>query len=124
MPLDTRRLKVADRASRLRVTMHRVADRHQSEISATCPAMRAQVLRASDAIAYNILAAAAHDTPPRMAAQLMIAIASCNALEIQLKLGDALGVLGTSGPSLITEVQEIRMMLYGLRKRVLHPPAA
>ncbi|HEY0928530.1 MAG TPA: four helix bundle protein [Gemmatimonas sp.] len=124
MPHNPARLKVVDRAFQLAVSVHRVADRFAREIAATSPGMRSQMLRAVDSIAYNIAEATSHDSPTRMAAQLMVAVGSCNELEIQLKLGDALGVLGESGPSLITETQEIRMMLFGLRKRVLQPPAA
>ncbi len=85
--------------------------------------MRSQMLRAADSITLNVAEATGHDTASRVVAQLMIAVGSCNELEIQLKLGDALGLLGTSGPVLIKEVQEVRMMLFGFRRRLLGNPA-
>lgn len=119
MPHNPARLKVVARAFGLGLAVHRMADRCAREISRVSPGMRSQMLRAVDSIALNITEATAHEAPTRVAAQLMIAIGSCNELEIQLKLGDALGVLGTASRPLITEVQEVRMMLYGFRKRIL-----
>lgn len=122
MPHNPARLKVVDRAFSLALAVHRLVDRCTPEITRGSPGMRSQMLRAADSISFNLNEALAHDAATRVVAQLMIAIGSCNELEIQLKLGVALGLFDATSDSLVTEVQEVRMMLYGLRKRILGSP--
>lgn len=109
---------VLDRAFALAVDVHKLTDRFQTEIARVSPGMRAQMLRAVDSIALNITEAAGHISPARTAAQLMVAVASANEVELQLRLGRALDVIPADYDTLIDEVIEIRKMCFGLRKHL------
>lgn len=118
MPHNPSRLKVLERAFALAVDVHKLADRHQAEIARVSPGMRSQLLRAVDSIALNITEAAGHTSPTRTSAQLMVAIASANEVELQLRLGRALDVIAADYDTLIDEVIAIRKMCFGLRRHL------
>ena len=119
MPHNPRNLQVVQRAFALSVDVHRLADRHQDAMAHSSPGMRHQLLRAVNSIALNLAEGTGHDAPAKTASFCSIAIASCNEVELQLRLALALQAIPAEYDTLIEEVIEIRRMTYGFRKHVL-----
>lgn len=119
MPHNPNNLQVVQRAFALSVDVHRLADRHQDSMAHSSPGMRNQLLRAVNSIALNLAEGSGHETPAKTAAFCTIAIASCNEVELQLRLALALKAIPAEYDTLIEEVVEVRRMTYGFRKHVL-----
>ena len=111
-------LQVVQRAFALSV-VHRLADRYQDAMANSSPGMRNQLLRAVNSIALNLAEGTGHESPARTASFCSTAIASCNEVELQLRLAIALQSIPTDCDALIEEVVEIRRMTYGFRKHIL-----
>ena len=113
------KLQVRARAFALVVALHKAMFREAARAGRVAPGLSGQMLRAAASIATNIVEGADQPTAPQFARYLGIAIGSASETEHHLELAVALELLVDDGPRLIAEVREIRMMLYGLRKRVL-----
>ena len=123
MAHNPQKLEVVRRAFALAVTVHRLADEYTAAMTRVSPGMRAQLLRAVDAIALNLTEGAGYDSPTRTASFCTTAIGSCNEVELQLRLASALDVIPSTTDSILDEVIEVRRLIYGFRKYVLsHPP--
>lgn len=77
-----------------------------------------QMLRASMSIALNIAEGAGKDTRAEFAHFVGHAIGSANEVEQQMLLAQSLQLFDREFDPLLVECREIRMMLYGLRKRL------
>lgn len=118
MPHNPRRLRVLDFAFALTVDVHRVLENQFQSIANTSPGMRSQILRAADSIPLNISEAAGQTSNRRTLAQLMIAVGSCNELEMQLRLAFQLGAIDEEANRLALRVQSTRRMLYGFKRHL------
>ena len=121
MANNPNQLVVLARARTFAVDVHRTVERREREIGRASPGLRNQVLRASMSIPLNIAEGAGKDTSAEFARYLGNAIGSANEVEQQLLLAQALRVFDNALDPLIAECREIRMMLYGLRKRLQNP---
>ena len=121
MANNPNQLVVLARARTFAVDVHRTVERREREIGRASPGLRNQVLRASMSIPLNIAEGAGKDTRAEFARYLGHAIGSANEVEQQLLLAQALRVFDNALDPLIAECREIRMMPYGLRKRLQNP---
>lgn len=119
MTSSPRKLHVLDRAFALAVLVHRLADRHQHAIARVSIGMRAQLLRAADAIPFHLAESTMQTTTDESARFLTAAIGACNELELQLRLAGALEAVDAGVNLLIDEASEVRAMTHGLRRHVL-----
>jgi len=119
MTMHPRKLQVLDRAFALAVLVHRLADRHQHAIARVSIGMRAQMLRAADAIPFHLAEATTQTSRDASARVLTAAIGACNELELQLRLAGALEAVDSGVNVLIEEATEVRAMTYGLRRHML-----
>jgi four helix bundle protein len=116
------RLKVLDRARALHIDMHRV---FRGVHVAVNPELKSQLLRAMATIPRNIAEGAGRATPTQYSTFLGYAIASSNEVQECLHDLDGLDVVPDEKlAAWLREIAEIRMMTYGLRKRVDPPPDA
>jgi four helix bundle protein len=82
--------------------------------------LKGQMTRAAESIVFNIAEGCGASTPREFARYLSISIKSSTELQQELRLAHDYGILPESTwRGLIKETVEIRMMLCGLRKRVL-----
>ncbi len=79
------------------------------------------MLRASMSIPLNIAEGAGKDTREEFAQFVGHAIGSANEVEQQMLLAQAVTLFDGEIDPLLDECREIRMMLYGLRKRLRNP---
>jgi len=121
MANNPNQLVVLTRARTFAVDVHRAVERRDRLLGKASPGLRNQMLRASMSIPLNIAEGAGKDTRADFARFLGNAIGSTNEVEQQLLLAQALRVFDRELDPLIDECREIRMMLYGLRKRLQNP---
>lgn len=88
-------------------------------LSDLSPGLRSQLVRAASSVALNIGEACGYHTNERVVSFLEIAIGSCNEVERIMRLCERLGVNDRIVPHILAEVAGVRMMTYGLRKRLL-----
>ena len=118
MPNNPNNLVVLARARAFAVDLHRAVERRERLIGRASPGLRNQMLRASLSIALNVGEGAGKDTRAEFAPFVGHAIGSANAVEQQMLLAQALALFDAEIDPLLDECREIRMMLYGLRKRL------
>ena len=124
MPHNPNRLQVVQRADALVVEIHAFATRHRRRLADLSPGLRNQVVRAAASISLNLSEACGYHAPPRVIALLEVAIGSCNEVERILGLSDRLGVHDPRLSFILGEIAGVRMMLYGLRRRLKHSPVS
>ncbi|WP_310571525.1 four helix bundle protein [Gemmatimonas sp.] len=118
MPNNPNNLVVLARARAFAVDLHRAVERRERLIGRTSPGLRNQMLRASLSIALNVGEGAGKDTRAEFAQFVGHAIGSANEVEQQMLLAQALALFDAEIDPLLDECCGIRMMLYGLRKRL------
>ncbi|PHX65243.1 MAG: four helix bundle protein [Gemmatimonadetes bacterium] len=118
MPNNPKNLMVLARARAFAVELHRAVDRRERLLGRASPGLRNQMLRASMSIPLNIAEGAGKDTRAEFAQFVGHAIGSANEVEQQMLLAQALTLFDGEIDPLLDECREIRMMLYGLRKRL------
>jgi four helix bundle protein len=107
-------LKVWQRAQALSIDMHRAAARFRPGVA---PGLRPQLLRAVASIPANIAEGLGQGTDAQFAHGIGVAIGSANEAQTHLGLARALGMIPPAeGARMDQELNEIRRMLYGLRK--------
>ena len=116
-------LRVLSRAFALVVAVHKAGFRESARAGRRAPGLNPQLLRAVASISANIVEGADQRSPAQFATFLATAIASASETEHHLRLAVELELFAADGPGFIAEVREIRMMLHGLRKRVLEDAA-
>lgn len=121
MPNNPNNLVVLARARTFAVDLHRAVERRERRVGRASPGLRNQMLRASMSIALNIAEGAAKDTRAEFAQFVGHAIGSANEVEQQMLLTQSLALFDSEIDPLLDECREIRMMLYGLRKRLRNP---
>ena len=118
MPNNPNNLVVLTRARTFAVDLHRAVERRERLIGRASPGLRNQMLRASMSIPLNIAEGAGKETRAEFAHFLGHAIGSANEVEQQMLLAQSLRLFEHELDPLLDECREIRMMLYGLRKRL------
>ena len=118
MPNNPNNLVVLARARAFAVELHRAVERRERLIGRASPGLRNQMLRASMSIPLNIAEGAGKDTRAEFAQFVGHAIGSANEVEQQILLAQALALFDSEIDPVLDECREIRMMLYGLRKRL------
>lgn len=114
-----RKLIVWHRANAFSIAVHRIARRFPAR---GAPGLKSQLLRAVGSIAANIAEGAGRDTNAQFAHFVTIAIGSANESETHLILARGVGFVSAAiGARLDDELDQIRRMLFGLRKH-LQPP--
>ena len=109
-------LMVWQRSYTLAVAVNLAARRIRA---ASAPGLRSQILRASASIPANIAEGANQESDAQFARFLSIAIGSANELQNHLQFARDLRLLRPAeSEALLTDLIEVRRMLYGLRKRL------
>lgn len=117
---DFRRLRVWSRAHSFALAVRRAA---RSFPRSGYSDLKAQIVRAADSIASNIVEGCGAATRKEFARYLDISIKSTSEVEYRLQLALDCGLLSKAGwTTLSVEVVEIRKMLYGLRRALLADP--
>ena len=117
---DFRRLLVWQRAHTFALDMHRAIDAFPRGKYAE---LKAQMRRATESIANNIVEGCAAASRKEFARYLDISIKSASEVDYQLQLAHDLGAIDTATwRPLAREVVELRKMLWGLRRTVLATP--
>jgi four helix bundle protein len=112
-----RRLTVWQRAQALSIAVHIAAREFPSQ---GAPGLRSQLLRAIAAIPANLAEGAGQGSDVHYLKFVDIAIGSANEAENHLDLVSALEFLPDAEcRAYLTELDEVRRMLYGLRKSLL-----
>ncbi len=122
MPHNPDRLLVTQKADVLVVDVHRLAKVYHRQFLDSSPGLRNQLLRAAVSISANLSEACGYHEPRKAAALIDVAIGSCNEVERMLKLMRRLELLDVRADHLIEDVQQVRALSYGFRKRVLLGP--
>jgi four helix bundle protein len=122
MAHNPERLLVVQRADALVVDLHTLVRTHHRQFTNTSPGLRNQLLRAAVSISNNLGESCGHHAPRRAATLIDVAIGSCNEVERMLKLMQRLDMLDPNAERLISDVQRVRALAYGFRKRVLATP--
>jgi four helix bundle protein len=122
MPHNPDRLLVTQRADALVVDVHRLVKAHGRDLANASPGLRNQLLRAAVSVSANLSEACGYHEPRKAAALIDIAIGSCNEVERMLKLLYRLELLDPTATELISQVQQVRALAYGFRRRVLSTP--
>lgn len=113
---DFRKLRVWQQAESLAVETHRVSERMRGDRSRH---LRDQLQRASMSVPSNIVEGAAHESTREFARYLRYALASASEVEGHIQLGRDLNLVSEEDYSaLISLVQDVRMMLCGLLKKL------
>jgi four helix bundle protein len=117
---DFRRLLVWQRAHTFALDMHRALDAFPR---GKYTELKAQMRRATESIANNIVEGCAAASRTEFARYLDISIKSASEVDYQLQLAHDLGAIDTATwQPLAREVVELRKMLWGLRRTVLATP--
>ncbi len=117
---DFMKLEVWRKAHALALVSNRVALTIRGSQYAT---LRNQIIRCSMSIAANIVEGREQKSDAEFARFLRYALGSSSELQYHFIVGRDIGVIGTDEYiSLIAQVRQVRMMLFGLLKR-LDPPA-
>jgi four helix bundle protein len=115
-----RKLLVSHRANALSIAVHRVARTFKR---GAAPGLKAQLLRSVESIPANIVEGAGRGTRAEFAHFVGVAIGSANETETHLMLALGLEMIAPEvGARLLDEVDQIRRMLFGLRKFLLSDP--
>jgi len=113
------KLPVRHRANAFSVTVHRAAREFPPH---GAPGLKSQLLGAVGSIAANIAESAGRDTRAQFAHFVTIAIGSANEAETHLELARGLDLLPEpASEALVGELDQIRRMLFGLRKHLQQP---
>lgn len=113
---DYRKLQVWRKAHALALNAHRVASRIRGNQYAS---FRSQIIRAAMSIPANIVEGREQKTDSAFARFLRIALASASELEYHLTAArDIQAISKGDYLSLSSQVVEVRMMLYGLIRRL------
>ena len=114
------KLLVGHRANALSIAVHRVVS---SIPRGAAPGLKPQLLRAVSSIAANIAEGAGRGTKAEFAQFVSIAIGSANETETHLMLALGLELIRPEPAArLLDELDQIRRMLFGLRKFLLADP--
>ena len=114
---DYTKLLVWQRARSLTVAVHEATRRVHPRAA---PGLRAQLLRASMSIGATIAEGAGRESRPDFARFITMAISSTSEVEHHLTVCTDLGLVDDSIVGRLTaRCQEIRKMLYGLRRALL-----
>ena len=113
---DFKKLEVWRKAHALALNAHRVAlgIRGSQYVS-----LRNQIIRAAMSIPANIVEGREQKTDPEFARFLRYALASASELEYHLIIARDIRVIGSDDfISLVRQVKDVRMMLFGLLKKL------
>jgi four helix bundle protein len=114
------KLVVGQRANALSIAVHRAV---RTVPRGAAPGLKPQLLRAVGSIAANIAEGAGRGTKAEFAQFVSIAIGSANETETHLILALGLELLSVEVTArLLDELDQIRRMLFGLRKFLLTDP--
>jgi len=118
---DYTKLLVWQRARSLTVAVHEATRRIHPRAA---PGLRAQLLRAAMSIGATIAEGAGRESRPDFARFVTMAISSTSEVEHHLTVCTDLGLVDDSIVGRLTDrCQEIRKMLYGLRRAILKADA-
>lgn len=113
---DFRKLRVWRKAHALAINAHRVANRIRGQRYAT---FRNQIIRSAMSVPTNIVEGRSQKSEAVFVRFLRISIASTAELEYHLLAARDIGAISQGDYfSLISELQEVRMMLYGLVRQI------
>jgi four helix bundle protein len=113
---DYRKLRVWVSARELAKVAYRVASSMRGPGSV---ALRDQIVRAALSVPSNIVEGTAHDSPREVIRFLQYSISSASEVEGHTQIGADLSMVSTKDLTAIAKlVGEVRMMLYGLIKKV------
>ena len=113
-----RNLAVWHRAVALSVEVHLAARRFPNR---GAPGLKSQLLRSIASIPANIAEGAGQSTEAQFSHFVSVAIGSCNEAETHFMLAKGLDLLGQSeSQKFLDELDQIRRMLFGLRKHLRH----
>lgn len=119
MAHNPERLMVVQKADAFVVDVHCYVRATQRELADASPGLRNQLLRAAVSISNNIGESCGHHSPRRAASFIDVAIGSCNEVERMLNLLRRLSLLHAHDERLIAEVQQVRALAYGFRRKIL-----
>ena len=109
-------LQVYKRSMTFSIVLHQLASTLSTKVA---HGLRSQLLRCAASIPANIAEGAGQNSDARFAHFLSIAIGSANEVEAHLALARGMDLISEARCNeLEDEVQQIRRMLYGLRKRL------
>lgn len=109
---DFKKLKVWQKAHVIALDVHRVAGQVRGAKHAS---LRSQMIRAAQSVPTNIVEGCSQQSAREYSRFLRIALHSTTELEYHLLAARDLGAVGASSSlTLITQVIEVRKMLYGL----------
>lgn len=113
---DYKKLRVWRKAHALAINAHRVANRIRGHQYAT---FRNQIIRSAMSVPTNIVEGREQKTEASFARFLRISLASLSELEYHLLTGRDIGAIPSSDHrSLASQLEEVRMMVYGLIRKV------
>ena len=113
---DYRKLRVWQAAREFAVNAYRVSQRMGGSRNLT---ISAQLQRAAMSVPTNIVEGSAHTSPREFARYLRYSIASVSECEGHIQLGRDIGVISeTDFTSLVSQIEDVRKMLYGLVKKL------
>jgi four helix bundle protein len=113
---DFKKLRVWHAAQDLAIDAHRVTALMKGKGSMP---LRDQLLRAAMSVPTNIIEGSAHDSPREFARFIGYSLASASEVEGHARLAWSVGMINEAdAESLIRNVEAVRMMLHGLRKRL------
>jgi four helix bundle protein len=109
---DFKRLKVWQKAHVMAMDVHRVAGQIRAAKHAS---LRSQMIRAAMSVPANIVEGSSQQSSREFSRYLRIALNSTTELEYHLLSARDLGAIrGSDSLTLISQVTEVRKMLYGL----------
>ncbi|MEX1186357.1 MAG: four helix bundle protein [Gemmatimonadaceae bacterium] len=113
---DYKKLRVWRKAHSLAINAHRVASRMRGSQYSS---FRSQVIRAAMSVPTNIVEGREQKGEAGFARFLRISLGSLSELEYHLLAGRDVGAISTSDHrSLSSQVEEVRMMLHGLVRKL------
>lgn len=113
---DFRKLRVWRKAHALAINAHRVANRIRGQQYAT---FRNQIIRSAMSVPTNIVEGRSQKSEAVFVRFLRISIASITELEYHLLAARDMGAISQGDYfSLMSELEEVRMMLYGLVRQI------
>jgi four helix bundle protein len=113
---DFKKLRVWQAAPALAIDTNRVVARMRGSASAT---QRDQLIRAAGSVPANIVEGRAHESPREFARYLGYSVTSVTEVEGHILLARSLGrITEADFTSLLSQVEDVRKMLYGLLKKL------
>ncbi|MDQ2664481.1 MAG: four helix bundle protein [Gemmatimonadota bacterium] len=113
---DFRKLIAWQKAHALAVTVHQIGNASNFR---PAPGLRSQLLRAADSVPANIAEGAGKESESEFARFLEIALGSAREVDNHLMLAKALDCVdGRHSESLLTDVDEVKRILYSLSRVV------